>query len=71
MSISTQQAAELALLAIDAALSALEKAQQAGRVVAQAQAEGRAHLTDAEWATIQQTDDAPRERLVETIRNMS
>lgn len=61
------EATEIAVLAMNAAAQMLAKAQIAGDAIAKAQAEGRAHLTDAEVQNIQQVDDVARTRLVDAI----
>lgn len=60
--ITVLAAAELAFKAVDVASNFLAQAQRAGNAIAKAKAEGRDHLTDAEWKAITQpADDAIQE----------
>lgn len=65
--ITVVKGAEIAVAAVEAAMSLLAKAKVAGAAVAKAQAEGRVHLTSAEWQSIVAVDDTARDRLVDAI----
>lgn len=61
------KAVVIGIQAMEAAAALLEKAQTVGKAIQTAQAEGRTHLTDAEWNQIAKTADDPIEKLRQTI----